>query len=133
MSVSETGEDPRDEQAVAFLRVYYQVCDLLVYLGDIADGAVDPGDLEERFDSLDEVETVVQALEDAQRTGKRLRDSPQWEAFLQQGPDALDRDLRVAIRRDVAPLADIMNEDIGLEPLDDATLASYLTCWGEHT
>lgn len=104
-----------DERAAKLLATFHGVADVLELLIEDAEADRDMAVTQETVDKL----------EAAFRAGQRVLDAPEYEAFLQKGPDALEDDRREAVANYLAPLAGPFF-GIDLEwpedDVDDATL-----------
>jgi hypothetical protein len=93
-------ENPHDhdERAAKLLAVLHAVTDVI----EAFEAAIEESP--ERTAEMFEQETLDK-LQAAFQAGQRVLDAPEYEAFLQEGPDALDDDLRDTVAEDLAPLA----------------------------
>jgi hypothetical protein len=112
--------DGVDERAGKLLATAWGVADVLEITANAAEAGRDEAVTQEAVDKL----------EAAHRAGQRVLDAPEYEAFLQEGPDALDDDLRTDVSESLAPMAgplfgielDWPNRDVyGAVSLDDLT------------
>jgi hypothetical protein len=85
-----------DERAAKLLATFYGVADILEILQNVAEADDETVRLSQE---------AVDALQEAFRVGEDVLDAPEYEAFLQEGPDALEDDRREAVANYLAPLA----------------------------
>lgn len=97
------------ETAVHFLHTHEFVMGVLQALDEV----------DEKMKQQYRESGVLEALQSAYQTGERVRDHWTFEAFLRDYTE-LDDDLLVALQRDVAPIAEAFNAEIGI----DATAGS---------
>jgi hypothetical protein len=108
--------DGVDERAGKLLATFYGVADVLEILQNVAEADDETVELSQK---------AVDALQEAFRVGEDVLDAPEYEAFLQKGPDALKDDRREAVANYLAPLAGpFFGVDLEWpeDDVDDATL-----------
>lgn len=107
------------EEAADVLGVHYGV----VHTLELVQDAIAEGDIPEAL-----TQDHVDALEAAFRTGERIQSHHTYEAFLQNGLDALPDDLVDDVRETIAPVANTYGIDLELDHAGDGVdLADHLT------